>query len=231
MRGGANRTRSLVTTCGAVLPDFAADNPLVGSEQYSAYIPDAAWDQPTMPRWDLGWELTCRDPGCTLMSETIVATLGARSSAQDVWPGRSGPLDQLVIVDHDDDGLPAITFMSRGPDYDNASGLAYTQVPVSWTLAARATKLLIAFQLAAQFQGQMDDCDTLSGSVLSGRVEGRAVGCFAHGFPNAAEVPCTAAEIRFTDENLPAWMVMGGRFRARRIPPDSECDAVRAVWQ
>jgi hypothetical protein len=230
MRAGTAGSRALVAACGATLPDFAAGNSLFGTEQYAGRIPNEGWDQPTMPRWDLGWELGCNAPGCSIASELLVATIGARASSGDVWPGRTGPISNIVPMDHDGDGAPAITFRNGDASERSASGAPYAEIPVSWTLAVRATRVFIPYQLAGEFHGQLDSCDAFSGVVTSGRVEARSIGCYAHNEGQSREFECSAAQAQFLDENLPNWTVTGGTWRARRIPATANCAAVRAAW-
>ncbi len=229
LRGGSNSVRSLVTACDAHMPDFEASW-LIG-EVYAGLFPKDSWDQPTMPRWDLGWRFDCRTPGCAFGSDQIVATIGARASAQDVWPGRTGEMSMIVPVDHDDDGLPGYTIHSANSSEHSADGKPYSEIPVSWTLGARAVDAAIALQLAGMFSGTFEDCDTLVGSVNSGRIEARAISCIAHDGPSGSEYTCSADQAAFLDENLPNWTVTGGRFRAKRIGGDADCAAVRAVWE
>ncbi len=230
LRGGASSSlRSLVTACDAAMPDFNASW-LIG-EVYAGLFPPKSWDEPTMPRWDLGWQVPCKEPGCMFSSDQIVATIGARASAQDVWPGRTGPISQIVPVDHDNDGLPAYTIVSANSSEQSASGKPYSEIPVSWTLGARSVTASIAFQLAGQFAGTIDDCETLTGNVMSGRIEARAVACVAQDSPNGGQYTCSADQASFLDENLPNWTVTGGTFRAKRVSPDADCEATRAVWR
>jgi hypothetical protein len=230
LSGNGPRLRTRLTACEANMPDFAAGNVLVGTEQYAAYIPDAAWDESSMPRFDLGWDLGCNLPGCALSSDGLVATFGARANPGDKWPGRTGSISDIVPLDDDDDGYPGISFMSRDSHEHSASGTAYTEIPVTWTLASRCARAFIAFQVAGQFHGQLDSCDTLSGVVASGRVEARNFGCYAHAEGSSREYECASDEAEFLDENLPNWTVMGGSWRAQIVDSSFDCVDVRALF-
>jgi hypothetical protein len=229
LRGGALKSRALVSSCGAALPDFEAGNWLVGNENYAGYIPDESWDRPSMPRWDLGWEVGCDQPGCSILTDLLVAVIGARSAAGDVWPGRKGPLAQIVPFDHDDDGSPAITLASRDSNFSNAQGVPYKLIPVAWTLLTRSPRAFIPFRFTGQFHGKVDNCDEFSGVVTNGSVEARCVGCVARNEGQTREQPCSNEEARFLDENLPDWSVLGGTWRARRLPENASCSDVRAL--
>jgi hypothetical protein len=229
LRGGALRSRALVTACGAVMPDFTAGNWLVGTENYAGYIPDETWDKPAMPRWDLGWEVGCTQPGCSFATDLLVAVIGARGAAGDVWPGRKGPISAIMPLDHDADGDPAITLGSRDSDVRNPDGVPYKLIPVTWTLATRSPRAFIPFRMTGEFHGKLDSCDALSGVITTGTVEARCVGCVARDEGQTREQPCTDAQATFLDANLPDWRVSGGTWRARRIPDDASCSSVRAL--
>lgn len=229
LRGGALKSRALVSGCGATMPDFEAGNWLVGNENYAGYIPDESWDKPAMPRWDLGWNVGCDQPGCSIDTDTLVSVIGARSGAGDVWPGRKGPLADIVPVDHDADGSPAITLASRDSDFRNPQGIPYKLIPVTWTLLTRSPRAFIPFRITGEFHGKLDTCDDFSGVVTNGSVEARCVGCVARNEGQSREQPCSNEEAKFLDENLPDWSVQGGTWRARRLPENAPCSEVRAL--
>ncbi|HEX6240176.1 MAG TPA: hypothetical protein VFZ61_04765 [Polyangiales bacterium] len=218
-----------LTACGAVIPDFAASW-LIG-EVYSVEIPAKAWDQPTNPGWPLQWNLDCNGPGCGLRSAPFLATLGARYQAPTDWPGASGPLSQIVSVDHDSDMHPGITLRARGPREQNPAGKAYDLPPVSWNLGARATTIYTALQIATRIEGALDSCDAFKGTLHDGRVEARALGCTARKDGEPRDEPCTTPQATFVDTNFPNWVVTGGTLRAKRIAPESTCAGVRAALQ
>jgi hypothetical protein len=229
--GSPDNASARLTACGARLPDFKASNALIGTEYYAAYIPDSAWDSPQMPHPAFGLAFGCTGAGCALTTDHVVATFGARTFPDDVWPGRTGALEQIVPLDQDGDGQPAITFVSRGENEKNALGMAYVNIPVTWTLGARATDADVAYRVTGVFSGKIEHCDLLSGVVSSGSVEARAVGCRTRRQGASTAAACTAEQSDFLDQNLPAWQVRGGTFRARRVAEGANCSAVRAALQ
>jgi hypothetical protein len=218
-----------LSACGAVIPDFGASW-LIG-EVYSVEIPARSWDQPTNPAWPLHWTFDCRTAGCGIHSAPFLATLGARYQTPADWPGASGPLSQIVAVDHDNDMLPGITLRARGPREQNPAGKAYDLPPVSWNLGARATTIFTALQIATRMEATLESCDAFKGTLQEGRVEARALGCTARKDGEVREEPCTASQGGFVDQNFPNWVVTGGTLRAKRVAPESKCAAIRAVWQ
>lgn len=222
--------RSRLRSCGAALPDFAAMNPRIGTELYAAYIPDSSWEAPSMPRWDVAWsEGACLEPGCAVASEPLVATLGARIEGDSVWPGEDGPLDQLMLVDHDGDGQPGVTLVNRTPAEQSASGIPYIEPPLSWSATPRSRELYMALQVTYRLEGAVRTCEELGGDVYDGRVENRVLSCTTRPAEGAEAATCTPAHARFMDRNLPEWTVTGGRWRMQYLGDEASCSDVRAA--
>jgi hypothetical protein len=230
--GSMENASARLTACGTRLPDFKASNALIGTEYYAAYVPDGAWDNAAMPHPAFGLSFGCAEPGCALTTDHVVATFGARTFPDDVWPGRTGPIKQLTPLDQDGDGHPGVTFVSRGADMRNALGVAYENIPVTWTLGERAPEADVAFRVTGVFTGKVAQCDLFTGVVSSGSVEARAVGCrVRRDNTSGPGAECAADQSSFLDQNLPDWQVRGGTFRARRVADDANCSVVRAALQ
>jgi hypothetical protein len=225
--GTPERASVRLTACGATLPDFKASNILIGTEHYAAVLPESAWESDQMPHPIFGASFGCMAAGCALTTDSVVATFGARTNPNDVWPGREGPLGQITALDQDGDGHPGVTFVSRGDGERNAQGAAYVHIPVGLSLNARAQDVDIAYRITGMFNGKVDSCDLYSGVIASGSVEARAFGCRARRENSRTTFDCSSEQSAFLDQNLPAWQVLGGTFRALRVPDDASCSAVR----
>jgi hypothetical protein len=213
-------------SCRGELPDFAGS--FLTDELYSAHIPDAAWEAPAMPSWDLNWNVACRKPGCSVNLDSVVVTLGATPGT--AWPGRTGSLSTVVSADHDGDGFPGVSYTMRGPPEKNAAGKAYSHPPVTFSLSTRATELQLAFQLRAQVQGKLTSCDAITAGFTQAAVEARAIGCRTRKNATAPVLACDADQIAFVDDNLPNWTVTGGSMRIKRVAASASCAAIRAAW-
>ena len=215
---------SIVTVCGADFPDFAAGDPVLTNEQYSFYIPQETWDGERMPRWYILWERTCEQPkpGCSIASQPLDATLGAQAFVEA--PG------MLMTEDHDLDGQMGLTVLARTPKETSESGTPYSRIPLSFATAARAEKVFSVVHLAATFNAQLTDCATLKGALSQPRIAIRAAGCLSQPSEGAAEVPCTAEQVRFLSDNVPPITVKSATFEAQRIPDLADCAAVRSSW-
>lgn len=212
-----------VAPCGTTIPDFEAGQNLFQGELYSAYVPDAAWESPGMPRWTVPWEAGCELTGCVFKAERLVALLGARN-VPAVAPDTMGT---LALSDDDRDGQPSITFLMRGPDQLSPSGVPYTYPPLI-TPWARAHKLMLAIGLSAQFDGAISGCGQISGNVKLPQVEQGAVGCAGYTDGVTGEEACDAGYTSFINDNLPYWTVLGARFKAQRVA-NATCSTVRAA--
>lgn len=229
--GPLEAAQGTLRTCSAKLPDFATENLLV-SEHYSVYFPDALWDSPSMPTYPLGLRYACARPGCDLVVEQVVATYGAIGGAGTPWPERTESAAGITLVDHDGDGFPGVSVLTRGPSEQDAFGAPYSHVPVSWTLNARATRVGVPLRVTASLSGKQVQCGLFSGTVGHATVDARAVACVAvRGSGDAeAEAECTANQVGFLDANTPAWTVVGGHFQAVLVEPGTSCVAARAMF-
>jgi hypothetical protein len=225
--GSPERASARLTACGATLPDFRASNILIGTEHYAAVIPESAWESDQMPHPAFGLSFGCMAAGCALTTDPVVATFGARTNPNDVWPGRTGPLGQITPLDQDGDGHPGVTFVSRGDGERNAQGAAYVHIPVGLSLNARAQDADVAFRITGTFNGKVDSCDLYTGAVSSGSVEARAFGCRARRDNSRTTFDCASEQSAFLDQNLPAWQVRGGTFRVMRVADNASCSVVR----
>lgn len=216
--------------CRGEVPDFAGS--FLIDEVYSAHIPDAVWERPTIPSWDLTWNMECRKPGCAMNIEEAVVTLGAITTPGAPWPGRRGPLSTIISADHDNDGAPGATFLMRDAPERSPMGKTYSHPPVSFALQSRASELYLAFQARVPVKAKLSSCDTITGSISQGAVEARAIGCRAQKPMGGPDADCTSEQIDFVDDNLPNWTVMGGgSLRAKRMAPGADCAAIRAAWK
>jgi len=213
--------------CGAVIPDFAAGNNIYKGEQYSVYIPDASWDSPQMPRWSLRWNAACAQPGCAFSSSPLLALLGARSEPA-VPPSTEATLE---LADHDGDGQPSVTLLTRGPSSIAPSGKPYSYPPLlaPW---ARTRKMMLAIGVSGKIDGALGGCGAIGGGLTQGVIEQGAVACTgvvdANGNGTGTEQNCSSDFVNFLDENMPHWTVSSASFRAERMP-NPTCATVRSA--
>jgi len=226
--GNGTKIPSEFTLCGAILPELIAGDQLIfGTERYGLFVPDAVWERETMPKWPLDWQSSCAQPGCRLTSDTLTATLGG----ENFDPQPTGAPAPLIVIDHDLDGLAALTVVPRQKGEGPAQRIPYMDPPLSWTTQARASKLFAVIQFRAQFNLDLQEgCDTFTGASNQTRVDIRTAGCHAKNTPGAVEAPCSAEQVKFLADNIPPVDVNRAEsLKAVRVPDGTTCSAVREM--
>jgi hypothetical protein len=220
--------QATLSPCQLSMPDFqTAPNSVIGKEVYGMDVPDEAWDGPAMPHWQTPWGLSCSAPGCTIFSGMLESVVGARVTSMPFsWPEADGPREGFEVTDDDSDGLPGLTYVTRGPDFPTKREQPYSYPPLVTSLLYRARSVMLATGMRAQMQGTLQSCDHYSGTLSFGGVYARTLGCMKQ-YGTRPEEPCDEEDLQFLDENLPVWRVLSGRFRATRIATPS-CATVRA---
>jgi hypothetical protein len=216
LREGATATELSFRACQASVPQFVSTLP---QEHYAVRFSDTVWDNPGMPVYH-GEATRCREPGCTFQSTPIHALIGsALSDPLASWP-TSASAGQWP--DHDGDGRPGVAAFMLGP---NAGG-SIEYPPVDLFGIRRVQKLDLGMRVNLTLDGKREGCDKISGDVQDGSIDTRALDCVAVSRP----MRCTSDELRFLDDNLPAWTVRQGTFRGTRVSDDAECEDVRQLF-
>jgi hypothetical protein len=102
----------------------------------------------------------------------------------------------------------------------------YAYPPLNLLSTRRVHDLMLGLRMTLGLDGALDSCDVFSGKTREGSIQTRAVGCHALSQPPA----CSASELRFLNDNLPVWTVNTGAFQAKRVEPQADCAAVRALF-
>jgi hypothetical protein len=103
-------------------------------------------------------------------------------------------------------------------------GIAYP--PVDLLGLRRVQKLDLGMRVDLAFNGKRDGCDGISGEVQGGSIDTRALDCVA----TARPMRCSSDELKFLDDNLPAWTVRQGTFRGMRVSDNADCEQVRQLF-
>jgi hypothetical protein len=216
LRQGSAGTELAFRACQASVPEFVSTLP---QEHYAVRFSKSVWDSPAMPIFRATMA-SCREPGCALRSTPIHAFIGSQlddpladwptSAASGTWP------------DHDGDGRPGVGAFMLGPNA--GSNLAYP--PVHIFLLRRVQKLDLGMRVNLTLDGKRESCEAIAGEVSDGSIDTRALDCVATDRP----MRCSADELRFLDDNLPAWTVRQGKFRGMRVNDSFDCEQVRQLF-
>jgi hypothetical protein len=212
-----------IQPCGAEVPDFRNVSRIY-PELYGVHVPNAAWDYPGMPRWEVEWAPACRHVGCAVHSSPLDVWIGAERAHDPVQAARG----DMVPVDVDGDGAPGLTLLTRTPDEINRFGEPYHQPPLGFGRLGRAQQLMMAISTRTTFQGTVESCGAIKGEGTDAHVRGVAVGCTSE-VSATTLAACEPSLVRAVDANLPAWKVTAVRYRTERVD-DARCDKVRARY-
>lgn len=217
-----------VRPCAVTIPDFQTERSSNIEELYGAYVPDEVWERPSIPRWRASWSASCNQPGCTMFTGVLSAVIGANVDDDSFhWPMPGGSLEGFKVADHDGDGKPGLTFVARGPMEMNAEGRAYAYPPLAPSLFARARFIQMAVGMRTQIEGKLETCDKTSGALSLMALRSRALGC--SGRRGEEDVVCSPEQVRFLDQNMPAWSVRSAKYQSIRISDKAQCAEARAA--
>jgi hypothetical protein len=207
----AGDTATVVSkSCGSVLPEIKTTS-LAGGYSVLPEIPDAAWDQPSMPmftgtatRLATGWRV---DPGVALVG------LGLPDPSAR-WPDA----DEISGVDVDGDGNPGITAYPR-------IGGRFAAPPTNLSQSARVEALHLAIRSVMTLTSDSSGCPAAYGGKADVmNLDNHVIGCQVQG-----GAPCSDGERDFVDSNRTEYKIQGGSFVSQRLDGDVTCADVRAL--
>jgi hypothetical protein len=223
---------SVIQTCESSLPDIplsGAGQIVTGGSKVQIEIPNAVWDQPTMPKFNAtgtqgGW-----DPGSPVTTNSTVGLVGLKQTASWVtpstaWPSSFSGFSPSDLSDDDGDGKPGITAVAT-------KGNGYVLPPTSlgaFGSAPSADKLYIVSRNAFSLSGTMTSCDTESGTAQVPLFENHVVGCHVS---NGSD--CTnggaGSQADFVDQSRTVYQVGMATYEGKRLADNATCADVRSA--
>jgi len=203
-----------IQACGTDLP--ATDlNPGIGGGKVAIEVPGAAWDAPTVSRFQIDATQTGWGVGSTV-TYGYTALVGFTEAAAS-WP--ASYVDIKTTNDFDGDLKPGVTGAPR-------TGTGY-QLPPASALAAvgsggRADRLYLVDRNSGSVTLTRTSCDEASGTETSVHFDNHVVGCHISGGGE-----CTPAEVKFIDDNRTIYSVTGATAQATTVRDDATCADVR----
>lgn len=211
--------------CGVDAPDLCSP---FFSEAYGQAFPKSIWDSGSIPTQSLTLELDSEAPGAMFSTAPTAAFLGFRF-ASGVDPLGTFPMSAvdpaLVWMDDDDDGVSGVTsiLIAPGPLSDRCN-LHYAYLPVDPALA-RAKRVQLGLRTISHLQGTIDDCDLLTGELITDAADGRVYGCTL-----ASDSPCSPSQADFLDTQAKGQSVGPATFVMLRLASaDATCEDARTA--
>jgi hypothetical protein len=228
-------TSDATVVCGVDLPDFQ-ETALVGGETYGVRFPPTLFDNdagaPVLPTFTVGATLGGLTPGSSFNTTEAAALLGLSLSnpTMDAWPSTI-----TTQVDMDHDGHPGVTI-------DVAQGSPYSNVPTGlpgFPSPPRANKLYVAIRQVTIVNGNVDDCDHMSGTVsipqISSKyaIDSHVIGCSLVGDAGdctSVATPPATSQAAFVDNTQPVFTPTNTTdFHSVRLATGATCADVRAA--
>jgi hypothetical protein len=199
-----------------VLPDFRTGF-LYGSETYGITFPTSIFDNDTLPTaTSTGTFSATAVAGATFSGTAtgVVVGIDLANPATATWPSLSG----ASAVDHDADGKPGITALSK-------TGNPYNLIWLEALRTARATELYMAVRQVRTFAGTLTTCTQQSGAATISRQDSLVFGCLRSGGGD-----CSTTQRDFLDDNRPTYNVpVNGTYTMVKVADGATCATVRST--
>ena len=154
LTASGNTLSGTLQACGSVLPATTL-NALGGGGMILIEIPGAAWDAPSMPRFQLAATQTGWNVGSTL-SYGYAALIGFTMADAATAPWPSSYTSITMTSDADGDMKPGLTAVPRG-------GGGYTLPPLSILQLTRADRIYSVLRNVASTTLTRTSCDEAAG--------------------------------------------------------------------
>lgn len=221
--------------CGTILPPFAS---WANCNAYAITIPDAVWDQPTMPKFFTHGSVDKFEPGGLLQIAKATGLVGFNMEDADnaAWPTSIDNVTCMGMVegdptscfpDHDGDGRPGISIVMGkiGTNYrDTGCGLGsdpvkYQGAPLDGLLGAlcdpmtdntckRATDLSIGLRTRLGGGGLIDTCDATGKAQGKGASDADYLDSRVTGCKLNDGTECTIDNVKFVDSSAPMYNIL-----------------------
>jgi hypothetical protein len=210
-----NTLSGILQACGIVLPPTTL-TALGGGGMIQIEVPSAAWDAPSMPRFQVDGTQTGWNVGSTL-SYGYAALVGFSIADPTTapWPPRS--TDITMTSDAEGDMNAGLTAVPR-------SGGDYKLPPTSLLQLSRADQVYIVTRQVTAATLTRTACDQTSGSATFAHFNNHVVGCHVSGGDD-----CSPGETNFIDTNRTIYEIVSATAQTKIIAETATCADVRAA--
>jgi len=210
------------TGCGTALPALTLGGVgaiFTGQGMVQVDVPDAVWDQPTMPKFHTQGTLAGFNIGSVVHIDPTVALVGlTMPDPMAAWPASYTGI--TAKVDADGDGKDGFTAVPR-------MGTGFVNPPIGIGQQDTADKLYLVSRNVIGLDGTVTACETISGTAHVTFFDNHVVGCHTTG---GTDCTTTAnGQTSFVDSNRTIYTVTSATFTAKRVPDTATCADVRAA--
>lgn len=221
-----------VTTklCGGTGPDLCS--PLF-QEAYGQTIPYSVYDGPGIPLVPSTMTVTNASPGQPFAEDPLNPEL-AFNGLQLLDPGGPWPTNRndpsITWTDPDGDGqLGTASFMNTGFS-------TYCNMPYNYLLnpnpgGTRIKTIFLGSRVISYLNGQIDTCDTMSGTAAGPDAGFPKANGHVHGCIRADDTVCSTTDVDALDQQAQTsgQRSVGSTFKMVRVANDITCPTVRAM--
>jgi hypothetical protein len=202
--------------CGNTVPELSLTS-IVGGGKVEIEVPMSFWDvQPplefalsgTTSGWASGGSITQ-----TGDADLVGLTMSDPNAA---WPSS---YTSVTAADVDKDGRPGLLGIPK-----TSSGYVNPPVSIVGALGSRADKVDLASRTAIDLDGAFTSCTEHSGKATAKHLDNHVVGCHL-----AGGADCSAAQVKFLDDNRTVYVISGGTYVAKMVSDNTTCADVRAA--
>jgi hypothetical protein len=210
-----NTLSGMLQACGIALPPTTL-NALAGNDMIQIDVPNAAWDAPSMARYQVDGTQTGWNVGSTL-SFSYAALVGftMANPTTAAWP--AAYTDITMTNDAEGDNHVGLTAVPR-------SGTGYTLPPTSLAQDMRVDQVYIVVRQVTSAMLTRTACDQASGSATFAHFNNHVVGCHVMGGAD-----CMPPQISFVDTNRTIYTVASATAQTKVVADTASCADVRAA--
>jgi len=210
-----NTLSGMLQPCGIVLPATTL-SALAGGGMLQIEVPNAAWDAPSMARFQVDGTQSGWNVGSTLnFSYAALVGFTMANPTTAAWPDSYTAI--TMTNDADGDNHVGLTAVPR-------SGTGYTLPPTSIAQSMRVDLVYIVVRQVTSAMLTRTACDQASGSATFAHFNNHVVGCHVMGGAD-----CVASEINFVDTNRTIYQVASATAETKVIADTATCADVRAA--
>ena len=210
-----NTLSGILQACGIVLPPTTL-TALGGGGKIQIEVPNAAWDAPSMPRFQVDGTQTGWNVGGTV-SYSYAALVGFTIANPTTAPWPSSYTGITMTNDAEGDMNVGLTAVPR-------SGGGYTLPPTSILQLSRADQVYIVTRQVTSATLTRTACDQALGSATLMQFNNHVVGCHVSGGDG-----CMPSEVNFIDQNRTIYEITSATAQTKIVAETATCADVRAA--